>query len=83
MTRDERQQLVIKNWIATKGKGTCELPTGLYYLHQPFCKGIYRIIIGQYRGKVVKEIFKENPEINLEIKKSKSLYSVEGETYGN
>ena len=23
----------------------------------------------------------ENPEINLEIKKSKSLYSVEGETY--
>lgn len=32
MTRDERQQLVIKHWIATKGKGTCELPTGLYYL---------------------------------------------------
>lgn len=31
MTRDERQQLVIKHWIATKGKGTCELPTGLYY----------------------------------------------------
>lgn len=69
MTRDQRQQLVIKNWIATKGKGTCELPTGLYYFNnknfiqkeniiylnffkiQPFCKGIYRIIIGQYRGK--------------------------------
>lgn len=33
MTRDERQQLVIKHWIATKGKGTCELPTGLYYFN--------------------------------------------------
>lgn len=33
MTRDQRQQLVIKNWIATKGKGTCELPTGLYYFN--------------------------------------------------
>lgn len=47
VTRDERQEEAKQKWIKNKGKGTIEACTG--FIKKPFYKGIYKIIIGQYR----------------------------------
>ena len=92
VSRDERQDECIQNWIKSKGKATCVAATGFGFQNKIFKNGSRSVQeftelqsgnIGEKLELESRDYMYENPEINSETKKSESLYSVEGETYDN
>lgn len=53
-----------------------------YEKYKEYCR-LYKELYKELSGNIGENPKKENPEINSEIKKSESSYSVEGETYTN
>lgn len=78
-SRDKRQRLCVERWKAAKGKATVVGATGFgFELRSRSVEEFTELL----SGNIGEASEMGNTEINSEIKKSESSYSVEIENYG-
>lgn len=79
ISRDERQDLMVRRWLENKGRSSVVAATG-FGCHKKETAVLVEESLELQSGNIGESPIKDNTEINLEIKESKSSYSVEGET---